>query len=415
LRKLKRTAALGALALVASLVQVGTASAAETFTVQLGLGVPKGFSARALAPREGTTATINIHKGDTVNLVGGANLLPVGQGPLAWKADYATDLDDPFAPFFSDPDADLTEPFPTDAPYKFGPAFIGAPAPCGDDATSQCVFDGSNSNPVTGTLAAGDRSGSDGNWFVRIDANPGQTIWAAPSFGPVNIKTTLRIQVVANNETATTQTAIDAAKAELTTLERDTARALDAKMRRTSTKHKTKSGTVVWDAFAGVDTQTIALLAMYPANLVIHKGDKVRWHFSALQVEDHTVTFPFGYAAGENGLANNGVVPVCDPDGDGGEGPDTFTVDFETFECADPTDELELDLTRELVSKSGDGKFPGGKEHSGVRGSNIPETPDTPPNDAPYDLKFTKKNLDGYKYACAIHGGFMKGFVTVKG
>ena len=416
MRKLKRFAALTAVALVASLTQIGTASAAETFTVQMGLGVPKGFSARALAPMEGKAATIRIHKGDTVNLNGGGFLLPVGQGPLAWKADHGTDIDGTWAPFWSDPDADLTDPFPTDAPYKFGPAFLGVPSQdCGDDLASQCVFSGNDPDPVTGTLFSGDRFEGDGNWFVRIDANAGETVWAVPAFGPVNMKTALRIQVVPNPDPATTQAEIDAAKAELTTLERDTAKALDAKLRRTSTKHTTKNGTVVWDAYAGFDTQTIALLQFYPANLVIKKGDKVRWHISQAIVEDHTVTFPFSYAAGDNGIGATGVVPVCDPDGDGSEGPDNFTVDFETFTCPDPGDELELDLQMPFISKTGDGKFPGGKEHSGIRGANIPETPNTPGSEAPYDLRFTKKNLTGYRYACAIHGGFMDGRVIVKG
>ena len=30
------------------------------------------------------------------------------------------------------------------------------------------------------------------------------------------------------------------------------------------------------------------------------------------------------------------------------------------------------------------------------------------------DLKFTKKNADGYRYLCLIHGGLMTGRVTVK-
>jgi plastocyanin len=414
LRKIKVLAAVAAVSMIATLFQVGSASAATTFTVKMGVGVPFGFSARAMAPVEGKSATIQIHDGDTVNFKGGAYLLPEGQGPLAWKADYATDIDSPFGPFDSDPDADLEDPFPTDAPYKFGPGFVGQPAPCGGDPSSQCVFDGSNSNPVSGTLAGGDRSGTENNFYVRIDANQGQTIWAAPGFGPVNLKTALRIQIVATNVTGTTQAEIDEARAKYTELERDSAIALNNRLVKKSTKHVTKGGTTVWDAYAGFDTATIALLQMYPRKLVVHKGDKVRWHFSQAQVEDHTVTFPFNYAAGENGIGATGVVPVCDPDGDGGEGPDQFTVDFETFQCPEPGDTLELDLQRALVEETGDGKFPGGKEHSGVRGANVPVTPETPNPEGAYDLKFTKTNSKGFKYACAVHGGFMKGFVVVK-
>jgi plastocyanin len=324
-----------------------------------------------------------------------------------------TEVDSPFANFLSDPDADLSEPFPTDAPYKFGPGFLGQPTPpCGADAASQCAYNGHNSDPVAGVLFAGDVSANDNNFYVRIDANPGETLWAIGEFGGVSIKSVLRIQVVADNATATTQAEIDAAKAQYGALEKDTALALDAKLRKMSTKHKTKSGVTVWDAFAGFDTGTIALLQWYPNKLVIHKGDKVRWHWEQGNNEDHGTGFPFDY--GKQQL-NEGVVPVCDPDGDNGDGPDTFTVDFETFSCPQGDGDLELDLQREFIAGTGDGKFPGGHEGSGIRGANLPETADTPGTDAAWDVKFTKTSPDkGFKYLCTIHGGFMKGFVVVK-
>ena len=413
--RVKRTiAVLGAIALFGAALPLTSASAGltQTFTVKMGLGVPKGFSMRVLAPTVGKTATIRIHEGDTVNFKGGAILLPVGQGPQAWKADYATDLDSPFGNFASDPDPDLTAPFPTNAAYKFGLGFIGQGVECGADQASQCEYDGSDNNPVEGILYGGDRFEFGNNQFVQINAEPGETIWAMSGFGAVNNKTTLRIQVVPPGDDTTTQAAIDAAKHELADLEKDTAVALDEKLRKETSKHTTQNGTTVWDAYAGFDTATIALIAMYPTKLVVEKGDKVRWHFSQLQTEDHTVTFPFDHA---KDLANNGVVPVCDPDGGGGEGPDTFTVDFETISCTKGDGELELDLTNTMVKRAGDGEFPGGKEHSGVRGSNIPEAPLFPPTEASYDLKFTDtSSTEGYRYACAIHGGFMDGFVIVK-
>jgi plastocyanin len=414
----RRLSVIASAALTALLVIptfTGSASAATTYTVQMFVGIPKGFSLRVMAPMTGKAPTVQIHKGDTINLVGGATLLPVGLGPLDWRANYASDVDQPWGPVLTDPDADLTDPFPTVAPLKFGPAFFGISSDdCGGDLASQCVFDGSDSDPVTGPLVGGDREPYDNNMFVRIDANPGETLWATQMFGPSSFKTVLRIQVIPNGDTATTQDQIDSAKTTLRALERDTAAALDAKLRRTSTKHKLPSGVTVWDAFAGYDTQTFTLLQMYPAKLVVHKGDKVRWHFAQDDVDDHSVTFPFSYAAGNNGIGATGVVPVCDPDGDNSDGPDEFTVDFDTFQCPNPGDELELDLQAVFLKKTGDGKYPGGKEHSGIRGGNLPETVFTPPTDGPYDLRFTKAKLKGYRYACAIHGGFMDGFVVVK-
>ena len=409
LRSRRHIAAVGAIALLGAALPITSAQggAPVPITVQMGLNVPNGFSTRALAPTEGKAATIRVHEGAIVNFKNGATLLPVGQGPLAWKADYASDIDSPFGPFDSDPDPDLTEPFPSQASYKLGPGFLGIPSECGA-ADNECVFSGANSDPVEGTLAGGDR----GNFYVQIEAKPGETIWAVPGFGPVNMKTALRIQVVDPLATPTSQAAIDNAKAKLVELERDTAEALDAKLRKTRSKHVNAQGQTVWDAYAGFDTATIALLQMYPAKLVINKGDKIRWHFSQLQVEDHTVTFPFNYA---KDLSENGFLPVCDPDGDEGEGPDEFTVDFETFSCPNVEDTLELDLTDEFVAKKGNGEFPGGKEHSGVRGANIPEAPLVPPTEAPFDLKFTDANMgDGYRYACAIHGTFMDGKVFVR-
>ena len=95
MRSRRKIAVLGALALLGTALPLTTVSAGteQTFTVKMGLGVPKGFSARALAPTVGKTATIRVHEEDTVNFKGGATLLPVGQGPQAWKADYATDLE----------------------------------------------------------------------------------------------------------------------------------------------------------------------------------------------------------------------------------------------------------------------------------------------------------------------------------
>lgn len=387
---------------------VANAQATADYTVQMGFGVPHGFSTRTLAPIDHGTPTINVAMGAVIDLKEGAAVLPEGIGPLQWHSDNTRELDSPYGFILSDPDADLQEPFPSDAPYKFNSALdLPTHGTCGATADAPCVVDGSEfvygGNRFDGPAAA------DGHFFVEINATPGTTLWATNPFN-VNRLATLKINVVATG--VTTQEFIDDAAAAIRTTERDAASALHTKLSTASTSHKV-GGKRVWDAFAGFDTDTFALLDFYPTKLKIKKGDKVRWHFSTLAIDQHGLAFPLDAA---KDVVANGFIPVCDPDGDAGEGPDTFTVDFETFTC--PSGTLELDLGRDLTAKSGDGRFPGGPqmvENSGLRGRNIPSAPGIVGGTDPWDLKFTKKSSDkGYKYICTFHGGFMNAFVVVR-
>lgn len=390
---------------------VANAQATADYTVKLGFGVPHGFSARPLAPVDHGTPTINVGSGDIIDLFGGGVILPEGTGPLEWHAENTNEVDAPFGLIASDPDADLEEPFPSDAPYKVNLAATDTPtdATCGSSADAPCEIDGSSlfsgGNRFEGPGAA------DGHFFVQITANPNTTLWVTSPFG-VSRLVALRINVVTNG--VDTQEFIDDAADAIRASERDAASALHAKLSKASTKHRTASGKVVHDAYAGYDTDTFALLDFYPTKLVIKKGEKVRWHFSQLSLEQHGIAFPL--SAAKNIASNEAFIPVCDPDGDGSEGPDTFTVDFETFTC--PSGELELDLGRGLTAESGDGKYPGGAtkiENSGFRGRNIPSAPGLAGGTDPWDLTFTKaSSATGYKYICTFHGGFMNAFVVVR-
>lgn len=401
----RKWAAFAVVAVVTGLL-APSVRAATTLTVQLSAEVPKGFSARMYAPLENGIPTINIHKDDIVNFMGGAAILPVGTGPHEFFSENGGGLDEPIGLIASDPDADLTEPFPSDAPYKFNPLFFEVIA-CGGTEDDPCTFDGSGPffNP-------GDREVFGGNTFVQITAQPGDVLWAVSIYAPSRY-TTMKINVVPGGEDATTQAEIDAAYEELHALDVDTAQALDAKLSEATTRHKDKqTGKWVYDAYAGYDTGNIALFAMYPAKLTINEGDTVRWHFNQLEIEFHTATFPFNRALD---IGANGFLPVCDADGDAGDGPDTFDVDFETFTCPPGSGQLELDLSRELTAEAGNGRFPGGLENSGLRGMVVPTAPDLPGGGAAWDVKFTKASgAKGYKYLCAVHGSQMSGKVVVK-
>jgi hypothetical protein len=77
--------------------------------------------------------------------------------------------------------------------------------------------------------------------------------------------------------------------------------------------------------------------------------------------------------------------------------------------------QFEFDLSRVLTAQSGDGVFPGGFEHSGVKGLDAPSTADMSGGTAPWALAFVEKSTKkGYRYVCAIHGSFMDGRVRVK-
>lgn len=341
-------ASLGALVLLTSLIAVQSARAATTYTVRFGAGVPKGFTARVFAPPVDRVPTIRVLRGDIIDLFGAQIVLPVGVGPLAWWAENVDGNNRPLSAIKSDPDADLPG---VEADYKFNfQLFMGNATDCGAGADAPCTYNGTGD-----ILNGGDRfETADGHFFVEITANPGDTLYAINPFS-VNKRTILRIEVVADPTAVTTQAAIDAARTRLLARDRDEAVALDAKLSQTTTRHRDpKTGKMVYDAYAGFDTETIVLFAMYPRTLTVRRGDKVRWHFDVLQNDAHTATFPV--KAGVN-IARNAFRPACDPDGDDAPGPDVAP-DFQSDPPCPAGAEPEFDLANNLTSKTGRRQVP---------------------------------------------------------
>jgi hypothetical protein len=391
----------------------GSARAATTVTVKVGAGIPRlGYSARMYAPEVEGVPTLSIHKGDTINLQNGAALLPVGMTPDDAYPQYAYEIDSRYGLIATDPDPDLGADSPvgsTHAKYKInlGPQ---PPTQCGGDVAGQCIFDGKTAAPE-GILSPGDLDASQGKFYVRIDADAGSTVWSL--FGPPSQHTIMRIMVVPDAAPTTSQAAIDDAFTKYHDRDIDSAQALDAKLNAASGRHKTKTGKIVWDAYAGFDTEVLRIFRMYPGRIVVHEGETVRWHYDQLEGEIHTATFPLTTAA--DLASNTGFVPVCDLDGDQGVGNDSFTVDFETFTCPDGL--LEVDVTSKVTAQHGNGSLTGTKdfESSGLRGNTVPSGPELVGGEDSWDLTFPNaSDAKGYRYACAVHGKFMSGTVIVK-
>ncbi|MDQ3645449.1 MAG: hypothetical protein M3345_00775 [Actinomycetota bacterium] len=420
LQRRKGVGATLAMTLLLAVVAAQPVSAAPTtYTVQIGAGVPRGFTPRVFAPPIDGVPTLKVQRGDTIHTTGGALiLLPVGQGPLAWWEQYAQGQDRPYSAFVSDPDADQPGRV---APFKFNLQLFTPTDPSCGTADNPCVYSGSNPDPVAGVLNPGDLEATGGEYYVTIDAAPGEVIWGIQQFGTPNMTTVLKIQVVGDATAATTQAQIDSARATLLSRTRDQAAALNKKLLAGQSKHTDPTtGRTVYDAWSGYDTDVVSLFNMYPKRIVIHKGDVVRWRFDSLQHEAHTVTFPLKKGLE---LGGNGFMLSCDPDGDGGPGPDT-PGDFQTFSCPDPT-QMEFELSARFLTPAGDGRYPGGAntagklEHSGMRGAIWP-TPGSLGDKASYSLRFTKVSVTaarpnkGYRYICALHGTDMVGKVIVK-
>ena len=339
--------------------------------------------------------TLKVHIGDTITFhMDGfhtATLLPEGTDVNAWVEDQAQAANGPYSFIVSDPD---------DGGFKGNnaalfPSIDGAPAACGDvstpcDAGANVVNSGIPFGPgVTFTVA-------------MTNVTVGRSVWVLCL---VHNNMRLRIQVVGVATAATTQAKIDAYTTATQRSDAEQAGALHEKLVSSRSKHVTANGTVVWDAFAGFDGPGFALDEMYPRKLIIHKGQRVRWHFDQLIYEDHTVTLPFKKA---QAITNRSFVPLCDPDDT--VGGDRVPADLPppTF-CSTGT--VEFAIPNKFVLAQGDGVFRGRGDlsNSGVNGANIRKGRD------PYTLKFAKvSSKRGFRYMCLIHGASMSGRIVVK-
>lgn len=386
--KVRFIAACVALLVPAVLLPVYSAHAqAEGYHVQIGAfheGSPSE-TMRFLPSR------LRVHQGDTITFSSEsfhtATLLPAGVDAQSWVDDNVIPQDGPFAPFTADPDEGV-------GALKFNNAVAFPSNPtCGAD-TAPCAYDGSEL-VNSGVLVFGS-----GSFTTTIDAAPGESFWVICL---VHQAMRMKVTVVDDAEPASSQAEIDAAAAEQVALDADEAAAMHHRLISKRSKHVTASGKRVWDAWVGFDLPGISLFAMYPKKLPIAKGDTVRYHFSSLEFEVHTATFPLAQGLE---IANESFIPSCDPDGDAGLQPDgPPEVEGPPF-CTDPS-QLELDLDIRMMDH-GDGVLRSASdfENSGVRGDFLSR--------ASWDLKFRSKSPDkGFQYVCMIHP-FMRGKVIVK-
>ena len=389
--RIKRWASLavaaGTLAGVSALPM--TTAQAAPVTVNVQVGGDDGVSGvafegmRFLAPDN-----MSVHKGDTItfNFAGfhTATLLPDGESPDEWSAEHTAPLSGDYSLVVPDSDDGA-------GVFEFGhnAAFPSDPT-CGA-ATAPCPYDGK-------AVVNSGAPFSANSFSVTINDQPGAVIWVVCLIHP---GMSMRLQVVDDATVTTTQADIDSYKTATLAQDHEAAAALIPRLQK-PTKHKTASGKTVWDAFAGFDGDGWGLDAMFPSRLPINKGDTVRWHFTQLMGNIHTVTFPKKQAVA---LSSQFGTPMCEAD-PADTPPDAAPPAF----CSSGPQNLELHIPAAALLPGGDHKYAGtasGLHSSGVEGAGALTT-------AVYDLKFThKSHRKGFRYACIVHGGMMSGTVVV--
>ena len=394
LRKFKRFGALMALAMLAGLLVPGQARAATVYEVQVfesffEEGVP-AFSARFYP------GSIKVQRGDTIKFSDIPVLFQEGVYPQNWIPENFWRLDSAQGTLVRDPD---------DGPdaLKFGPEGRDA---CGRDAANPCVW-GPNPDPIFPEFPPEDQENPDFTTWVTVDAAPGTVLWGNSLAGS-EINTNIRVEVVAPNETASTQAELDARAAELLRKDYEDALALHNKMSAKRTVHTNAQGQKVYDVFVGAAAGPIEFLASYPKKITVPRGARVMFHFPS-ENEPHTATF------GGGELLQNAFMPQCDPDGDDGAGPDTEPTFGPDGPPCTPPAELEIDIDPRAIFETGDNRHTGRTdyENSGVKAPIFPEETDFDAN--PWTVRMTKSSNDkGFKYICIVHGGFMGGRVVVK-
>lgn len=385
------------MALVGGLVAVGPqASAAPlTFDVQVGAFPAQNLPAESMRFFPGE---MDAHRGDTLRFTSdgfhSATFMPANVDPDQWVAENTTAFNDPFAATVADPDEG-----PKAAKFGLG-AFLPTDFSCGTPG-NPCIVDGTgvvNSGlPIAGPL----------DFSATLDVAPGTTL---DLFCAIHSPMRMRINVVNDATPIQSQEDIDDATADRIAADEERAQQIH---KRFSNKHtKTiRNGRRIWDAYPGVDRGHISLLAMYPQQLDLRKGDKVKWHFDDLIFETHTASMPLSRSSQEG---NADFQPSCDPDGDGGTMPDVPpTNPQDPFSCpAGTTPEVDRNPGAYLLK--GDGRVNGYRdfESSGERGPSIP----APPSEglSTYVLKFPARTDPGrpFSYLCIIHR-FMRGSITV--
>ncbi|HEV3472425.1 MAG TPA: hypothetical protein VG408_04370 [Actinomycetota bacterium] len=396
-------AVLASAALVGAVAVPSTPALANhsgTYQIQVGQeffdqGVP-GFSARIYP------GSVRVHKGDTIVFAPGfLGMAPEGAYPQELMGETDAQIGAPGSFFLFDPDeAPDALKFNLDVFFDQGDACGAADNPCVWGSNSEVIF------------PAFDENRPEVN--VRIDAEPGTTLWAAAAAGP-DVNVNFKVEVVGNNETTSTQDELDARAADLIRKDYEDALALHARMNSKRTSHVNQAGDRVFDVFVGAAGGPIELFASYPRRISVPRGSRVQFHFMS-QIEPHTATFG-GERARE--VFQNFLVPACDPDGDEGTMPDVeptgFDEETETPICPEGTT-LEGDVHPLLPWEVGDGRVTSNSdyENSGLIFPRFPDGSEWDRNPNPWTERFPNASgRKGFKYICLVHGGFMGGHVRV--
>lgn len=385
------------------MLPAGPARAQTTYDVGLAQiffdqGAP-GFSARFYP------GSIKVHEGDMIRFdLEPEALLPGGDYPQELMGE-AGEIGHPRNPFIWDPD-DGEKALKANFDFFFG----GEGDTCGRSEADPCIW-GPGDQPIFPVFAEEPPF----ELLTRVDAPAGTTLWASSIMGS-DVNVNFKVQVVPNNEEASTQEALDARAESLRQKDFENALALHNKMKSKKTFHINAAGKKVWDVFVGVSAGPITLFASYPRKTVIPRRARVQFHFMD-QIEPHTATF-----GGPNArdVLFNFLIAACDPDGDEGPGPDVDPIDFDPETglpiCPEGT-ELEGDIHDLLPWAVGDGKVTKNSDYqnSGILTPRFPDGNAFDENPDPMTVRFPKTtNKKGLRFICLIHGPEMGGRVRVK-
>lgn len=357
-------------------------------------GCREAESTRFLAP------ALRVHTNDVIEFSYGgdhtATMLARPTDVAAWTEANTGVAGKPYALATEDPDDTPLDPGGSESTPSLKAnwaATLPSSFNCGAPI-EPCDYDGAH------IVNSGFSSLGDLRYAMRITAEPSdEPIWVVCLFHP---HMRLRVTVVPPDQPVTTQAEINQYRRDAVAADRDWAASIDKKLMR-GTGSRVASDERVVDVYAGFDNHSVAISAMYPPRVVVAKGQTVRFHFSNVIYEKHTVTFPIGRALA---LVDEMFAPNCDPDGDEGPGPDEASEDPSIGCEGGEQDKIEIDFVPHVVYSYGDGVF-GGKdfETSGIRGSDA--------GLEPMDLEFTRPNRRGYEYVCLFHPSSMKGRVIV--
>lgn len=263
---------------------------------------------------------------------------------------------------------------------------------------SPCDYDGTtllnSGTPIEGPF----------DFTAVVDVPAGETFWVVCLIHP---QMRMRVDVVPDTDPTTEQADIDAQRANQIARDNDWALATDRRYER-PTSHTTASGRRVWDVFQGVDNRFASLAETYPKRLNIRRGQRVRFHFDKLIYETHSATFPPDFERWFGRIETFNL--VCDPDGDGGPGPDTPADEQDPDFCPGGLSEVEVDFEPRSAQGAGNGVVSNrrGLENSGVRG-------DSTQRFERFDVRFTRRSgRDPFVFFCFFHGGSMFTRVRVR-